>query len=56
MAYLLPESTAGSMAELALEANIQNETLTAACTTEEFRHAKFVSIARERYVRDVTTD
>ena len=56
MSYLLPESTAGSMAELALEANIQNETLTAACTAEEFRCAKCASIARERYARDVPTD
>ena len=56
VSYLLPESTARSMAELALEANIQNETLTAACTAEEVRHAKFVSIARELYARDIPTD
>ena len=53
--YLLPECTARSITELALEANIQNETLTAAYTAEEFRHAKFVSIARERYARNIPT-
>ena len=44
------------MAELALEENIQNETLAAACTAEEFRHTEFVSIARELYARDIPTD
>ena len=56
VSYLLPESTATSMEDFALEANIKNEILTAACTAEEFRHAKFVSCARERDVCDVSTE
>ena len=43
--YILPETTSGSMEELALEANIPNQALRIACTAEEIRNGILWAVA-----------
>ena len=55
VSYILPETTSGSMEELALEANIPNQALRIACTAEEIRNDMLWAAARESYEHDVVT-